>query len=108
MLLKIQHLFHLLTLPSKHSRLGNFIFDLLYEELYLAFTCHQFLNDYFIYFIITVMSNIVLVLTYLTCSNVSALSLLNALQKTLLFLKLSRVLNFCPKFVRNEIKGTEN
>ena len=70
MLLKIQHLFHLLTLPSKHSRLGNFIFDLLYEELYLAFTCHQFLNDYFIYFIITVMSNIVLVLTYLTCSNV--------------------------------------
>ena len=56
---------------------------------------------------ITVMSNIVLVLTYLTCSNVSALSLLNALQKTLLFLKLLRVRNFCPKFVRNEIKGSE-
>ena len=34
-LLKLEHLFHLLNLPSKHSCFGNFIFDLLYEELYL-------------------------------------------------------------------------
>ena len=37
-LLKIQHLFHLLNLPSKHSYLGNLIFDLYYDELYQAFT----------------------------------------------------------------------
>ena len=29
-LLELQHLFHLLNLPSKHSRFGNFIFDLIY------------------------------------------------------------------------------
>ena len=33
-LLKIQHLFHLLNLPSKHSCFDNFIFDLFYEEFY--------------------------------------------------------------------------
>ena len=37
-LLKIQHLFHLLNLPTKHSCFGNLIFHLLYEELYLPFT----------------------------------------------------------------------
>ena len=30
-LLKIQHLFHLLNLPSKHSCFGSFVFDLFYE-----------------------------------------------------------------------------
>ena len=41
-LLKTQHLFRLLNLPSKHSCFGNFIFDLFHVELYLAFRSPNF------------------------------------------------------------------
>ena len=69
-LLKIQHLFHLLNLPSKHSScFGNFIFDLFYQELYRAFMS-PILNQLFCRF--------KLVYLVFLHGNVSALSFLNA------------------------------
>ena len=82
-LLKIQHLFHLLNLPSKHSScFGNFIFDLFYQELYRAFMS-PILNQLFCRF--------KLVYLVFLHGNVSALSFLNAPKNYVINI----VRNFC-------------
>ena len=63
-LLKIQHIFHLLNLPSKHT--SCFGIDLFYQELYRAFMS-PILNQLFCRFKLVFLHG-----------NVSALSFLNA------------------------------